>query len=207
MFCNIPEDITQSFYRGQVNFTCKNSIFQPSCSLRFAAELLKVLNESNFSDEVTPHVSMVSDGGPEHRVNFHSVKIPLLILFRELRLQSLVAIRTAPGHSYINTIKRIMSILNISFQNVALERKESPSDYVIKTCKNMEDLQKNQGINQDWQDSVKPLIETMEQRTLRLSLKDKQFKVSRNTSLTCRFIETCRNRMSLKLWAPFLVLT
>ena len=71
----------------------------------------------------------------------------------------------------------------------------------------MEDLQKNQGINQDWQDSVKPLIETMEQRTLRLSLKDKQFKVSRNTSLTCRFIETCRNRMSLKLWAPFLVLT
>ena len=98
---------------------------------------------------------MVTDGGPEHRLNFHSLKIPLLILFSELCLQLFVAIRTAPGHSYINTVERIMSILNIGFQNVALERKESPSDDVIKTCKNMEDLQKNQGVNQDWQDSVK----------------------------------------------------
>ena len=155
LFCNIPEDITQSFYRGQVNVTYKDSVFQPSCSLRFAAELLKVLNESNFSAEVTPHIFMVTDGGPEHRLNFHSLKIPLLILFSELCLQLFVAIRTAPGHSYINTVERIMSILNIGFQNVALERKESPSDDVIKTCKNMEDLQKNQGVNQDWQDSVK----------------------------------------------------
>ena len=146
---------------------------------------------------------MVTDGGPEHRVNFDSVKIPLLILFRELHLQLLVAIRTAPRHSYINTVERIMSILNIGFQNVELERKESLSDDIIKNFKNMEDLRKNQGIKQDWQDSVKPLIEMLEQRTLRLSLKDKQFKVSRNTSLTCRFSETCKNHTSLKLWVLF----
>ena len=95
------------------------------------------------------HIFMVTDGGPEHHVNFHSLKIPLLILFRELRLQSLVAIQTAPGHSYINTVERIMSISNIGFQNVALERRESLSDDVIKNCKNIEDLQKNQGIKQD----------------------------------------------------------
>ena len=59
-----------------------------------------------------------------------------------------------------------MSILNVGFQNVALDRKESPSDDVIKNCKNMEDLRKNQGIKQDWQDFVKPLIKTLEQRTL-----------------------------------------
>ena len=101
-------------------------------------------------------------------------------------------------------VERIMSILNIGFQNVALEKKESPSNDVIKNCKNMEDLRKN--LKQDWQDSVKPLIETLEQRTLRLSLKDKQLKVSRNTSLTCRFSETCKNHTSLKLWAPFSML-
>ena len=106
---------------------------------------------------------------------------------------------------YISTVDRIMSILNIGFQNVALERKQSPSDDVIKNCKNMEHLRKNQGIKQDWQDSVKPLIETLEQRTLRLSLKDKQFKINRNTSLTCRFSETCKNHTSSKLWAPFSV--
>ena len=166
LFCDIPEDITQSFYRGQVNVTYKDLIFQLNSNFRFAAELLKVLNESNFSAKVTPHILMVTDGGPEHCVNFHSVKILLLILFRELCLQSLVAIQTTPGHSYINMIERIMSILNIGFQNVALERKESPSDDVIKNYKNMEDLRKNQGIKQDWQDSVKPLIKTLEQRTL-----------------------------------------
>ena len=197
MFCDIREDTTQSFYRGQVNVNYKDLIFQPSSSFRFTAELLKVLNGSNFNAEVTPHIFMVSDGGPEHCVNSHSIKIPLLILFRELRRQSLMAIRTAPGHSYINTVERIMSILNIGFQNVVLERKESPSDDVIKNCKNMEDLRKNQGIKQDWQDSVKPLIETLEQRTLRLSLQDKQFKVSRNTSLTGRFSETCKKHTSL----------
>ena len=105
LFCDIPEDITQSFYRGQVNVTYKDSVFQPSSSFRFAAGLLKVLNESNFSAEVMPHIFMVTDGAPEHCVSFHSVKIPLLILFRELRLQSLVAIRTVPRHSYINTVE------------------------------------------------------------------------------------------------------
>ena len=48
------------------------------------------------------------------------------------------------------------------FEYWFLERKESPSDDVIKNCKNMEDLQNNQGIKQDWQDSVKPLIEMLE---------------------------------------------
>ena len=96
-----------------------------------------------------------------------------------------------------------MPIFNIGFQNVALERKEPPSDDVIRNCKNMEDLQKNHRIKQDWQDSVKTLIETLEQRTLRLSLKDKQFKFSRNTSLTCCFSETCKIHTSLRLWAPF----
>ena len=66
------------------------------------------------------------------------------------------------------TVERIMSILNIGFQNIALERKESPSKNVIKNCKNIEDWRKNQGIKHDWQDSVKLLIETLVQRRLQL---------------------------------------
>ena len=34
---------------------------------------------------------MVTDGGPEHRVNFDSVKIPLILVFTELKLSMLVA--------------------------------------------------------------------------------------------------------------------
>ena len=53
------------------------------------------------------------------------------------KLKFLCAIRTAPGHSYINIVERIMSILNLGFQNITLERQESPLDCVIEECKNI----------------------------------------------------------------------
>ena len=158
--------------------TFKESVFQPSSSFRFALELLNTLGENEFDHERTPHIFMVTDGGPEHRVCFESVKIPLIMIFKKLQLQSLVAIRTAPGHSYVNIVERIMSILNIGFQNVSLERKETNSDADIKKCKNLVDLRSNPGIKKDWQDSLAPLVKTLEDRTSRLSLKDKPFKVS-----------------------------
>ena len=80
-----------------------------------------------------------------------------MVIFKELNLESLVAIRTAPGHSYLNIVERIMSILNIGFQSVALERSEIPSDEEIKKCKNLSDLRSKPGITKDWQTSVAPL--------------------------------------------------
>ena len=71
-----------------------------------------------------------------------------------------------------------MSILNIGFQSVALERSEVPSDEEIKKCKNLSDLRSKPGIKKDWQTSVAPLINTLEQRTSRLVLKDEPFSVS-----------------------------
>ena len=66
-----------------------------------------------------------------------------MVIFKELNLESMVAIRTAPGHSYLNIVERVMSILNIGFQNVALERSEVPSDEEIKKCKNLSNLRSN----------------------------------------------------------------
>ena len=80
----------------------------------------------------TPHLYVMTDGGPEHRVNFESIKIPLILMFKQLKLDSLLAICTAPGKSYVNIVERIMSILNTGFQNVALEREESGSDEEIR---------------------------------------------------------------------------
>ena len=53
---------------------------------------------------------MMTDRGPEHRVNFEYVKIPLILMFKQLKLDSLIAIRAAPGQSYVNIVERIMSI-------------------------------------------------------------------------------------------------
>ena len=158
--------------------TFKRSVFQPSSSFRFGIELIKTLEVNGLNRELTPHLFLITDGGPEHNVTFHSVKIPLMVIFKELNLESLVAIRTAPGHSYLNIVERIMSILNIGFQNVDLERSEVPSDEEIKKCKSLSDLRSKPGIKKDWQTSVAPLINTLEQRTSRLVLKDEPFNVS-----------------------------
>ena len=163
--------------------TFKESVFQPSSSFRSVLEIQNSLLDNGFDSNKTPNIFMMTDGGPEHRVNFESVKIPLILMFRTLQLDSLIAIRTAPGQSYLNIVERIMSILNIGFQNVALERKESSSDKEIKKCKDLSDLRKKPEIKEDWQNSVKPLIETLEKRTKRLALKEVPFKVTNLHSL------------------------
>ena len=178
LICDIPEDISQSFYQGKVNVAFKESVFQPSSSFRFVIELIKTLEVNGFNRELTPHLLLLTDGGPEYNVTFLSVKIPLIVIFKELSLESLVAIRTAPGNSYLKIVERIMSNLNIRFQNVALERSEVPSDEEIKKCKNLSDLRSKSGIDKDWQTSVAPTINTLEQRTSRLVLKDEPFNVS-----------------------------
>ena len=63
-----------------------------------------------------------TDGGSEHRVNLDSVKIPLILLFKKLNLDFLLAFRTAPNNSWTNYVERVMSTLNLALQNVALAR-------------------------------------------------------------------------------------
>ena len=92
---------------------------------------------------------MMTDGGPEHQVNFESFKIPLILMFKQLKLDSLIAIRTALGQSYVNIVEWIMSILNNGFQNVALGREESGSDKKIRKCKDLSKLHQKPTIKDD----------------------------------------------------------
>lgn len=69
-----------------------------------------------------------SDGGPDHRLTYHSVKLSLIVLFRNLNLDMLIAGRTAPGHSWANPVERIMSVLHLSIQNMSLARNECDSN-------------------------------------------------------------------------------
>ena len=144
--------------------TFKESVFQPSSSFRFGKELIKTLEVNGFNQELTPDLFLVTGGGPERNVTFHSVKIPLMVIFKELNLESLVAIRTAPAHIFLNIVERVRLIINIGFQNVALERSDE-SDEEIKKGKNLSDLRSKPEIKKDWQTSVAPLTNTLEQRT------------------------------------------
>ena len=112
-------------------------------------EIHKALVFNGFNPQNTPHLYVMTNGGPEHRVNFESVKISHILMFKQLKLDSLVAIWTAPGQSYVNTVEQIMSILNIGFQNVALEREDSGSDEEIRKCKDLSELHQKPTIKYD----------------------------------------------------------
>jgi len=64
---------------------------------------------------------LYSDGGPDHRVTYVSVKLALISLFLDLDFDLLVALRTAPNNSWANPVERIMSI-NIGLQGVGVMR-------------------------------------------------------------------------------------
>ena len=99
----------------------KDSVFQPSNPFKHGRELLKMLSQK---DNRKPVLMLFTDGGPDHRMTYHSVKLSLIVLFRRLNLELLVAGRTAPGHSWVNPAERIMSLLNLAFENAALSRRE-----------------------------------------------------------------------------------
>ncbi|CAC5366714.1 unnamed protein product [Mytilus coruscus] len=121
--------------------------------------------------------------GPDHRTTYNSVKLSLIVLFKQLELEFLVACRTAPGHSWANPAERIMSLLNICFQNTALSREESTSDIdqIIKSCNGMSEIrrksEKVDGLKDKLIESLKPMMTMLENRAKRVQLKGKPFQV------------------------------
>ena len=65
---------------------------------------------------------LYTDGGPDHRLTYTSVKLAHIALFKDLDLDMLIALRTAPCNSYANPVERIMSTVNIGLQGIGVMR-------------------------------------------------------------------------------------
>ncbi|PKK56469.1 hypothetical protein RhiirC2_796970, partial [Rhizophagus irregularis] len=121
LFCEIPKDISESFYQGQVFVSYKDSVFQPSSAFRHSSEWLKCLHEK--------YVTL-----PE-----------MLIIYTDG-----AAVRTAPYHSWTNPAERVMSIINLGLQNVALKRSDMSldSEIIFKSLGTIEDIRNASSFNQ-----------------------------------------------------------
>lgn len=86
------------------------------------------------SGEIPPVLFMYTNGGPDHRVNYLSVKVALISLFRELNLDMLIALRTAPSNSWANPVERVMSIVNIGLQGVGVMRRKMSDEFESVVC-------------------------------------------------------------------------
>ena len=92
---DIPDD-DSSFYRGEIHASYKDSIFQASSPWRHSAEMAKMLQDKG---EVPVCLMLYYDGGPDHRITYHAVKLSsFIVLFKKPDYDFLVAGRTAPGH-------------------------------------------------------------------------------------------------------------
>ena len=190
---DIPEDISESFYRGQVSVSLKDSVFNPSNCFRTVDEMIHVVLESCSEKDLNDLKSLflMTDGGSEHKVTYHSVKIALIAAFKKLRLDRLIAMRCAPNQSYTNIVERMMSLLNICYQNIALERDETEKEDIIKKCKTLGELRSKTHLKPDWEQSVQNIITTLGSRTERMALKDIPFKTFKSSEMELEnFINT-----------------
>ena len=98
----------------------------PSSALRNAKEIASVLIEKYGTKEnVPPVLILYTDGGLEHRTVFLSVKIAMISLQKYLNLDQILAVRTAPGHSYCNPAEKVNCILNLGLYGIGCMRQKS----------------------------------------------------------------------------------
>ena len=180
MFCHIPKDIEDSFYRGNVHVGLKDSTFQPSSANRHAAELSKLLSQR---DEKKPILFLYTDGGGDHNVTHVSTQISLINVFLKNDLDMLQAVRTPPYHSWKNPVERVNCILNLGLQSVGLMRASMNDKYEakIKSCKCVKDIrtlaQGDPNFKECFLDSLEPVKALLSSVFQRLQLKYDPFQV------------------------------
>ena len=65
---------------------------------------------------------LYSDGGPDHRSNLSSAKLATIYLFMQLDLEFYLVVCPALSQSYRNSVERPTFTLNLSLQNIVLNR-------------------------------------------------------------------------------------
>lgn len=183
LLAEIPERAEDTFYRGKVCVTVKEKVFQPSSPGRHTAEIARALREHASNDDVTldvPILLIFSDGGPDHRVTFQTVKVALLALFLALDLDVLYAARCAPHGSWINPAERTMSLLNLALQNVALER-GCMSEGLEKLISGKSDLnsvrrtaERHPDLKEGFKAAMQPVIRLVSERFRKMRLKEEK---------------------------------
>ena len=178
LICDIPDSAKGSFYRGQVFVGIKDSVFEGSDPMRHIVELLSVLRANSLT---SPYMVMFSDGGADYNLTFLFVQCVLLALFQILDLDLLNVGRCAPCQSYINPAERVMSILNIGLQGLALERDGAGAfEKVISSCQSMKSLRAkdelHHGLRNAYLSSVESCRRLLEYCFSQLSLKGRNSK-------------------------------
>ena len=128
----IPNNIDNSWYRGVPYVYLKLAATEPSSALRNAAEVKRVLISKFGKNNIPPIVIFYTEGGPEHRTTFLSVKTAMIALQQAINADLLVALRTVPGHSFRNPAEKVNCILNLGLYGIGVMRQSIYEDTVFE---------------------------------------------------------------------------
>ena len=76
LVADIPDNIQESWYRGQVLVGFKDAAFEPSSPMRHATELASTLSSDTHLWKSI--LFLYSDGGPDHRVTYVCISTGVL---------------------------------------------------------------------------------------------------------------------------------
>ena len=104
---DIPEMSTDSFFSGQIFVTNKDKVTQPSSALRHASEMVGMIRTHYSTNSIVASkpVMIVSDGGPDHRVTFGSVKVANLFCLEHWTWTcsfAFIPVHISPGKTLLN---------------------------------------------------------------------------------------------------------
>ena len=183
-FIDIPECVSDSFFRGNTFVTSKDKVTQPSSALRYStdSEITEIVR-AHFSDDgltsTKPVLVIVNNGGLDHRVTFGSVQVACIALFQALDLDMLVCVRTCPYQSWTNVAERVMSTLNLGLQNVSLAR-SSMTHCLEQLLKNKSTLSEVREVIEKNPDLASSLQDSMSAPLIALSRRFQAMKVKGN---------------------------
>lgn len=182
----IPDSPNDSFFSGQPFVSIKDKIVQPSSPYRHSTELAQLVRENYSNDgrsSSKPVMIILSDGGPDHRVTYGSVKVSMIALFRCLNLDALFCMQMCPYQSWTNPAERVMSTLNLALQNVSLMR-DSMGDPQERAIKYKNTIGAIRSAVDDYPElepallkSTSSVISLLEERFARMKLKGKPIKI------------------------------
>ncbi|KAJ1446414.1 hypothetical protein M885DRAFT_591824 [Pelagophyceae sp. CCMP2097] len=117
-----PDFANESWRKGRLCVTIRDSILYPPNPIRHAAELLKQIRHES-ADAALPYaLRFKTDGGPDHNMSHMSVVVSLVGLARAASFDAVIAHRPAAGSSFRSEGEHGMSTLNMALQHMALER-------------------------------------------------------------------------------------
>ncbi|CAB4491167.1 unnamed protein product [Rhizophagus irregularis] len=154
----------------------KNVINKYSLIVKASRSILQVLYQDLTGDVSTPDNEI-------NKKTHERIKLMLDTQDPDIIID-LPAVRTAPYHSWANPAERIMSILNLALQGVALKREDMSglSEQAFEKLKTLSEIREgansNSHLKEELIKSIKITQEFLENRTSRLSLHDLKFKIA-----------------------------